>query len=139
MKQRDLLIFSLLPTVFGIGSMLLMQSTPLWIWAQLALLALLLCIWWVLGRWCAGQQLAFWPCFWMLQGWGLASVLCCLLLGVPGLVALGMVYSLTVGSLLAVISPLGYLTPVAALVVFGLLSCSYCLGYFFRKGKRVQL
>ena len=132
MKQQDLFIYSLLPTLFGIFVLVLAGMTSAWLAVQILLLVLLLCLWWWLGRWCAQHGLTFWRGFALLQGAGMVSVVLASLPSLGSFYLLGQVYGNCGGVLLAFIpglSSLPFFAALCALFTFCLTSVGYVLGF----------
>lgn len=101
MKKQDLLVFSFLPSAFGIVLMLVMPFLPVGlgvlIGAQIALVLVLLLSWWALGRWSAGQDRTPWNSFALLQWWGVMNLVFSFLSGVPVLQNLAQAYAGSIG------------------------------------------
>lgn len=135
MKKRDLLILAFLPTVAGIVLVnlvvLLGGSAAVLYGLQTVLSVALLAGWYGLGRWAAGQDGRPWPCFWLLQWWGAASVLFAFVPAVSVLGALSQMYGACMSLLLAPSAELlggGYL-PLQAVLTLALTSAAYLLGF----------
>lgn len=140
MKKLDLLIFSFLPTVFGIVllmvTMLWPESELLWNAGQMTMTALLLVIWWMLGKWCANQDKSPWNGFVLLQWWGIVNLGFSFFRAGAVLQSLSQMYANCMGILLFPV--LGLLdasmqTPVLVLLTLSLTTTVYFIGFYMTR------
>lgn len=143
MKKQDLIILAFLPTVLGI--VLLVVSAylePVWIVLQVAAAVLLAVIWWLLGRWCAGQDKNLWNGFALLQWWGVVNFVFSLISSVSVLQSLAQMYASCMGFLLLPvlgIVPSVVQLPLMVLITLALTMAAYVVGFTGVSNKRGRL